>query len=264
MNFSMYEFYEKGADAADYIYFQKNCITEDELHCMLPHFHDSVEFVFMLEGECRIRINTEERTVRAGEITFARCFEPHYYNPEPGATYYVVLISSGYLNDYNDFRREAFPSFMQANEGFQKIREFLDFSYSVRAAANGSLKKGFADMLLGLMRLWYPLEPVRNAKATQAFIEVLKYINENFSKPISLESLADRFGYTKTYLSELFNGFTGMRLREYINRCRIGEYYRLRREQPGVPACKIAEQVGFCSPNTFYRALQRYPNDPNF
>ena len=35
-------FYEKEADAANYIYFQKNLITEDQIYYMLPHYHDSV------------------------------------------------------------------------------------------------------------------------------------------------------------------------------------------------------------------------------
>ena len=98
---------------------------------------------------------------------------------------------------------------------------------------------------------------VRNRKVTQAFVEVLKYINGNFRSELSLEGLADLFGYSKTYLSGLFNQFTGMKLRDYINRCRINEYYKLKKEQPQAPVCRIAEEVGFNSLNTFYRVQHR-------
>ena len=90
--------------------------------------------------------------------------------------------------------------------------------------------------------------------------DLIKFINENFSGEITLEGLAERFGYTKTYLSEQFNRFAGMPLREYINRRRINEFYRRKRDDPAVPACRIAAEVGFKSLNTFYRALHKYPN----
>ena len=253
-------FYEKEADAANYIYFQKNLITEDQIYNMLPHYHDSVEFVLMQRGACRIHIGTEERTVRAGEVTFVRCFEPHYYVPDAGAEYYVVLISSGYLKEFDAFRKQTFASFLGKNERFEQVIAFLDYLYPLWETANEAMKKGFAEMLLGLMTLWYPMEEGKSQKSTQAFVEILKFINENFSGEITLEGLAERFGYTKTYLSEQFNRFAGMPLREYINRRRINEFYRRKRDDPAAPSCRIAAEVGFKSLNTFYRALHKYPN----
>lgn len=249
-------FYEKAADAANYIYFQKNVITEDGGK-ILPHFHDSIEFVFMSCGECLVHINTEERVVKQGEITFARCFEPHFYVPRKGAEYYVVLISSRYLKAEFDFSEKTFSSFLPESDYSHKILRFLDALYPVWDRSDDLLKCGFSDTLLALMRRAYPMTEMRNRKVTQAFVEVLKYINGNFRSELSLEGLADLFGYSKTYLSGLFNQFTGMKLRDYINRCRINEYYKLKKEQPQAPVCRIAEEVGFNSLNTFYRVLHR-------
>ena len=257
-------FYEKEADAVNYIYFERQSVEADDVYHMLPHCHDSVEFVFMLKGRCLIHIGEEQRTVQAGDMTFARCFEPHYYNPEAGAQYYVVLLSAAYLGKFDAFRNEAFPSFMRQGEHFGEIVRFLDYAFALRPFANESLKSGFADVLLGLMKLYCPTEPVRNQKKTQAFVEILKYLNCHFEENITLEELADRFGYTKTYFSEMFNKFAGMNLHEYVNRIRINEFYRRRREAPDCPTCRLAQEIGFNSLNTFYRVLRKYPQDPNF
>lgn len=254
-------FYEKEADAANYIYFQKNTVIQESETQMLPHFHDSIEFVFMSCGECVIHINTEEKTVRQGEITFARCFEPHFYIPKKGSEYYVVLISSRYVKSAFDFSEKTFPSFMAKCEYSEKIFHLLDLFYSVWDCSDELLKRGLSDTLLAVMKRAYPLKEIKNRKTTQTFVEILKFINGNFQKDLSLDSLAASFGYSKTYLSELFNQFTGMKLREYINRCRINEYYRLKDKQPQAPVCRIAEEVGFNSPNTFYRVL--YKNEKN-
>ena len=257
-------FYEKEADAANYIYFQKNVITESCSPQMLPHFHDSIEFVFMLKGECLVHINTEERIVRQGEITFARCFEPHFYIPKNGAEYYVVLISSRYLKSGFDFSGKTFPSFMPENGYSKKISQLLDVFYSVWDGSDDLLKSGLSDTILAVMRRAHSMTEVRGKKTTQTFVEILKFINGNFRSEVTLEGLADTFGYSKTYLSGLFNQFTGMKLRDYVNRCRINEFYKLRREQPKSPVCRIAEEVGFNSLNTFYRVLHKYGDNLNF
>ena len=253
-------FYEKEADAANYIFFHRYCNSKgDSESRMFLHFHDSVEFVFMISGKNRIHINTQDKIIGGGEVTFAQCFEPHYYLPEPGAEYYVVLISSQYLNAYTDFSKKVFPTFMEQNAHFHTVLEFLDLSYSLWGNANEAIKKGFAEMLIGLMKSFYPMEPVKSRKTTQTFVEILKYINEHFREEISLNQLANMFGYTRTYLSELFNEFTGMKLRDYINRCRINEYYKLKGEYAEMPQRNLAELSGFKSQNTFYRVLHKYP-----
>lgn len=253
-------YYEKEADAVNYIYFERYKVTGGVLPHMMPHYHDSIEFVFMVRGRNRVHINTESKIVQAGEATFVRCFEPHFYIPEEGAEYYVVLISSKYLDSSNDFMTQTFPSFMGKNAEFPRILEFLDYVFDLWENANETMRKGFAEFLLGLMKAYYPMEGVKNKKSMQAFVEVLKFINENFREELSLELLASRFGYSKNYLSELFNEFTGMNLREYINRCRINEFYRLKEEQVGSPLCRLAERCGFNSLNTFYRVLHKYPD----
>ena len=255
----MYQCYEKEADAVNYIYFEKYCVTGDVLAYMMPHYHDSIEFVFMIRGRNRIHINTESKIVQEGEVTFVRSFEPHFYIPEKGSEYYVVLISSKYLDSSNDFISWVFPSFMGKNAKFPLILDLLDYVYKLWKHANETIRKGFVELLLGLMKSFYPMEG-GDKKSTQVFVEVLKFINENFRQEISLKLLATHFGYSQNYLSGLFNEFTGMNLREYVNRCRLNEFYRLKEEQVGIPVCRLAERCGFNSLNTFYRALHKYSN----
>ena len=250
-------FYEKEADAANYIYFQRNVITDAMSAYIFPHYHDSIEFVFMIRGECLVHINTEEKTVRAGEITFARCFEPHFYIPKQGAEYYVVLISSRYITPEAGMAERTFPSFMERCEHGEKILRFLDLYYSDWDPADELLKCGLSDTLLAILRQSYPMTEIRDKKTTQTFVELLKYINENFRREITLESLARQFGHAKNYLSVLFNKLTGMNLREYINRRRINAYFRLKDEHPREAVCSLAESCGFNSMNTFYRVLRK-------
>ena len=48
-----------------------------------------------------------------------------------------------------------------------------------------------------------------------------KYIAENCTLPLSLESVADTFFVNKCYLSRIFKEITGFTINEYINVHRI-------------------------------------------
>jgi AraC-like DNA-binding protein len=54
-----------------------------------------------------------------------------------------------------------------------------------------------------------------------------------------------------------------MNLREYLNRYRIEKISRMRRQNPRLSLLEIAEMCGFESPNTFYRAYNKYAKNEN-
>ena len=66
--------YLSEADLVRQIYFKDETILSE-----VGHFHDSVEFVFLLEGEIEARHLSEVQRLSAGEIFFAGSFEYHCY-----------------------------------------------------------------------------------------------------------------------------------------------------------------------------------------
>lgn len=253
----MLSFYEKAADDSGYIYFHKYEVKNSPAQSATLHFHDSIEFIFMLQGESLVRINSEEKRLTKGEIGFSNCFDTHDYKPEKGAQYYVVLISSKFLSSY-DFQAYTFAPFIEKTDGFEQIRAFLDMIYPIWEGAEDNFRLGFVQMLLGLMTRLYPLKEKEKGKAAEIMVAALRYINERFFEEITLESLAFAFGYSKNYFSNLFNRFAGMDIREYLNRRRVIEFMKLRHSSPDMPIYKAAQACGFQSQNTFYRAYKKY------
>ena len=89
-------------------------------------------------------------------------------------------------------------------------------------------------------------------------VDALMYINENYRDEITLDEVSRKLGYSKNYFSFLFNKFTGMNLREYINSRRVNEFERLKAANPSVPTYVLAEESGFSNSKTFYRAYKKY------
>lgn len=95
-----------------------------------------------------------------------------------------------------------------------------------------------------------PVHPPDNNKMT----EVLEFINENISRPLSLSIISDRFFITKYHLCNIFKKTTGFSINKYINYKRVMLADRLILEgQRPTQACFAS---GFNDYSNFYRAYK--------
>lgn len=250
--------YESAADKKEYILFYNHVTGFVTKAREIPHFHNSIEIVFMTRGTCLMTVGKSEHLLTEGEAAFVNSLELHKYIPHDGSEYYVILVSSDFFDMKNKLSEISFPSFMEKCKGFYRIKEFLDFSIQGWGDANSLLKQGFVNMLLGLMLQAYPVKKKETCHEGELIVRVIEYVNQHFRENISIGSVASRLGYTPNYFSGLFNSYLGVSFREYLNRCRIVEYLRLKSENPELTVSAAAEASGFSSLNTFYRALEKY------
>lgn len=82
---------------------------------------------------------------------------------------------------------------------------------------------------------------------------VLTYIHENCTRPLSVESLADQFGYSPSHLAHSFKKQMGTSLYHYVllRRLQIGREAML----SGVPVKEAYQRCGFGDYAGFYRAF---------
>lgn len=254
--------YEKDADKNDSIIFQHRVFDSDGRRDHLHHFHCAAEMVFIIKGDAEVFVDNESYVLHSGEVCYIEGIRTHKFCYGKGSECYVVVLSPGYNNLNNGLAVKSFQTVSAYNEGFEIIREFLEFSYKNWDESSNSFKQGFADMLCGLMSRYYEgVEKKEHRKNDKVLFEAVKYINENCLKDIEIKDLAAKFGYTDNYFSTILGRFVGMNYRDYINRCRMLEYMRLKKEKPHISASEAAEVCGFGSVKSFYRAKKKFEND---
>ncbi len=86
--------------------------------------------------------------------------------------------------------------------------------------------------------------------------EIVQYINNNFSQPLSLSSISKLFYISPYYLSRIFKASTGFTFVEYLNSMRIREAQRLLLETSDSIAI-IGEKVGCGSASNFGRVFKK-------
>lgn len=86
--------------------------------------------------------------------------------------------------------------------------------------------------------------------------QVLTYIQRNFARPISITSMASRFGYSEGYLHRMFRAGTGKTPLQYLTQLRIEAALRLMR-QSSLSISRIAHLCGYADPLYFSRVFRQ-------
>ncbi len=250
--------YERHSDANDYIYLYKHNTTEKVSAQVKPHFHNAVEMKFIISGRYFTSVGSVKKEIGAGEIIFVNSRQIHYYYNLGKTEYYTVVFDQRFLSNVCGKGR-VFPNFMQLSEkAFPFIKEMFESMYDDWDNMSKSRKIGFIYRLIGTVAQYYDSVEAQVDDSEHMAINIMQYIQEHYAEDLTLDSLSQKFGYTRNYFSYLFHKYIGMNLREYLNRRRIDAAIKLLEEKPGVPLYAVAEKVGYKSWVTFYRAYLKY------
>lgn len=85
---------------------------------------------------------------------------------------------------------------------------------------------------------------------------IVRYLNDNYSRPLALTEVADTFRISPYYLSRLFKQTTGFSFSDYLNLLRIREAQRLLRETD-MSVTEIAWIAGFGNFSHFGKMFKR-------
>ena len=244
-------FYEREADGSRYFSVMKSRNNRTP-----THFHNAMEIIAVTEGKERVVINGDERVLAAGEIGICNSLDVHYYDVVGQSAVTVVMLSEEYTARYKEIFGGRLPNFLPAGGAAEELLALIETLYA-RQGGNRLVLSGYVDVFLGTLHDAAPPDMRAGADFPRA-AEILRYLDDNFAGKLTLRSVADRFGYSANYFSALFNRFTGMHFRDYLNRLRISRTARLL--ESGKRVADVLSECGFESPNTYYRAAKKWKN----
>ena len=93
-------------------------------------------------------------------------------------------------------------------------------------------------------------------------MSALNYIDDHYRESLSLDRLADEFGYNKYYFARLFNTYIGESLNGYINAVRVRNLIAEAKKQENPNLSELVFANGFDSMTTFYRNFSKYYDKP--
>ncbi|MBQ6473998.1 MAG: helix-turn-helix transcriptional regulator [Victivallales bacterium] len=107
-----------------------------------------------------------------------------------------------------------------------------------------------------LLTCFSDLESQRTRTPEQALLnKVTAWVTGHLTSAITIEQLAEQFGYSRSHFSRLFHTAAGMTAQEYLRRLRIQMAISLLQTEP-LSIKEIAARVGFDDPSYFCRVFR--------
>lgn len=234
-----------------------------------PHFHSSLEIIYVTAGELKVTLNGQVYVVKAHNFLIIPSYYIHSYNTEVYSSAYIVIIPLDSIPSYkNILLKKTFHKLLiQDIKTETELKHCLDalFNMSDSKMTNTieNVVKGHTYVFLGLLMEETGLRDINDTKMISLAQEILIYLQDNYLLPITLEDIAKHFGYSKSRFSHIFNGYFDCKLIEYINGLRCRHALKLLEGNQST-ITDIALSSGFDSSRTFYRAFKKcFGTTPN-
>lgn len=114
-----------------------------------------------------------------------------------------------------------------------------------------------------LRKLMEQLKHLKSDPAAMIISHVREFIDKNFSEPLTIEILAEKFYFSANYLRSMFKRHTGITVLEYITEVRLQNAEALVRTT-ALTVSRICVEVGYSNPSYFCLLFsKKYGVTPN-
>ena len=232
------------------------------------HAHDFLELYHFLDGSVTYYIEDQVYDLCPGDLLIipaGKMHRPVIANEHAAYERMVLWITPQYLQSIDSPAGD-----LQKN--LQKVGEHgycVPFRGDETVFVTALLKKllymqkndtdpkfcaGAVELYLWTIFRSYGVIDTTHRNETQVIPQVIRYITEHFSEPLTLEDIAAEFFVSKSYLNRHFKAYTNSTVYAYIMALRLTHARRMLRE--GIPAVEAGRECGFSDYSTFYKAFK--------
>ena len=219
------------------------------------HFHDYYVIGYIDKGQRCLMCKDKEYTVNPGDITIFNPKDVHTCEQLGGMAldYHSINIRPDVMQKtvYEITGREFLPHFPKTVLYNSDLVSSLQELHLMISSETADFKK--EELFLFLIEQLlseYDREPALAAPEQAAQFEaVCKYLEDNFSKTITLDELCKMASMSKYHFLRSFTRQKGISPYSYLEAVRIGNAKTLL--EKGVPPMEVAFTTGFCDQSHF-------------
>ncbi len=224
-----------------------------------PHFHNSLEIVYVMSGKFKAIVDFKEYTVEEGDIIINFPIQIHsYHDIEPVDTY-LMIFPSPMTTSFSKLMTQYIPDspVIKASElDGEWIRSLVLRLNDTNAAPFTKFKsgtlEGYFTALMGEMLPHLSLKQENRNYSTEH--RIIAYCTEHFREELTLESVSDALHISKYHISHLFSNKMKVGFCSFINSLRISEACRMLKKGESVTDAALSS--GFPSVRTFNRIFR--------
>lgn len=217
-----------------------------------PHFHKSVEIMYVLSGRKIVYINGKSMELTQGDVLVCPPYTVHRFPPCENTLQLVATATTEYCERFEAFCRTNQPRSYVIKDNND---ELLTLIRELQRPQNEIALIGAVNRLLGKYLAKTEFFPIKDTGERTQIAQIAEYIEHNYHEEITLASIAEKFGYSRNYFSALFKKYFQTGLTQYVNFIRIQKSLPLLRQQK---TSSIYFRVGFNSPQQYFLNFKKY------
>lgn len=233
------------------------------LSCKSAYFtkrqkYDSYLLLYTYEGEGLLEYRGKEYLLQQNTGFLIDCKEPHFYRSNAQVWKHSDIHFNGISADYlfKLWSQSGDVSFFTTCDNyFQPILEHLLYDYIHFSPQREMLVSNHLETLL-LAILQEKNTQNKSSAIPDTLRYLIKYMESNFSNPLTLDSLAKFAGLSKYHLCREFKRYIGNSPIDYLISLRIAHAKLLLRNTE-IPAYKAGQLSGIEDHNNFTRLFKK-------
>lgn len=239
--------------------------AHNDLRIIPFHWHRSAEMLYVKRGKLNIWMNKKKYELKQNDFIYINSKEVHSTQSPEDNEVIVLQIPGDFLETFSNRKSlhiHCNTIELSENKVFDNIRELLYQMYLYSERKDDAY---YLKVYSLLFELGYIL--VKNYKISEESIdintqkyldrlsEICKYIKLNYTETLSLNSVADKFGYTPQYLARMFQKYTGSTFLTYLNTIRLNAAFK-QLMNTDLSVLTIAEESGFSNVKSFHKLFK--------
>ncbi len=238
------------------------------------HYHDFYKIIYFVSGRVSYKIEGKTYRLKPHDFVLVNYNAIHKPEIEDAVPYerYIIYLSGAFMRLENRLGQRLDHCFAMAGENNNHVVHFVPGSYErlldcllrmERAAGQEQeflndrmMEASFLEfmVLFNRMCIAQPQSFITTAVYNEKIVDIISYIQEHLTEPISIDFLSGHFYISRYHLMRQFKEATGCSIHQYINEKRILDAKR--RILSGVPASKACYDCGFADYSTFARRFK--------
>lgn len=262
-----------------------DCTTPDA-PVIYWHWHDELEFLYIQQGQAYITCDEDNITVSTGDVFFINQAVRHFITPAgaDGVIFSSVVVHPSFLlgigqleleSKYiNPITADRSTSHLHITAGDSLHRLFLPHLQQL-IALNENCPPGYELLSKAcILQMWYllyshlpaPADAVSSLSArtvnqdAQRTKQAVRYIQEHFMEPVTLDDIAGSILVSKSECCRCFKRTIGLSPVEYLMKYRIIESTKFMHRKTHDSIAEIAGSVGFNNISYFNKVFKKFMN----
>lgn len=213
-------------------------LSEDEGSYVTPHWHNSLEIVYVMEGSITVIMGNQRKTIFENQFIIVNSRTIHAVSSTKNRAF-VLQIPLQFIRklvpniDTLIFHVNMYPSTLIEQTRFEKISKIFQEMYLAYDVRPDAYLLRFYSLLYDLLYVLIhsysesiaQQQMERHKKYLDRLKKIIDYIHENYKEQITVKNIADLLCYNVDYLSRFFRKYMGMSIIDYIYTIRINHVY---------------------------------------